>query len=471
MQELIREELIGERLIQQGMLTEEQLGKALERQKIYGGRIGANLVALKFISRDMLDSFLKPFPTMPKSVEDTGLPQNIITDLILKTILSMGEFTIPDVASRVKLPISIVDQTIQLLRKERLVEVKGAAQYTRISYQFVITSQGRSKALELMDICQYVGHAPVCYDDYVRVVLQQTVKNFDVKESDIKNAFSHLTINENTLKRIGPAVTSGKSMFLYGPPGNGKTTIAQTIGSIFKEDIYIPYALYVGGQIISIYDPVTHEAVKNASTDGVDQRWLQIKRPIIMVGGELTLRMLELNFNSISKFYEAPIQMKANNGMLVVDDFGRQLVHPKDLLNRWIVPLDRRIDYMKLHTGMSFEIPFDQLIIFSTNIEPKDLVDEAFMRRIRYKIYIGYPSEEEYKKIFKQICDFNKIDFREDIFDYLMKKYKKSGIKLCAAHPRDIIGQIIDFSHYYNTPPVLTEETIDMGWNNFIVEL
>jgi energy-coupling factor transporter ATP-binding protein EcfA2/predicted transcriptional regulator len=471
MQELIGQELIGERLLQKGLLTEEQLNKALERQKIYGGRIGTNLIALGFITRDMLDSFLRPSPTMPKCIEDTGLPQNVITELILKTILSMGEFTIPDVALRVKLPISIVDQTIQLLRKERLVEVKGAAQYTRISYQHVITSQGRSMALELMDICQYVGPAPVCYDDYVRVVCHQTVKNFDVKEDDIKNAFSHLTISENTLKRIGPAVTSGKSMFLYGPPGNGKTTIAQTIGSIFKEDIYIPYALYVGGQIISIYDPVTHEVVDNKAADGVDQRWLLIKRPIIMVGGELTLRMLELNFNSISKFYEAPIQMKANNGMLVVDDFGRQLVQPQDLLNRWIVPLDRRIDYMKLHTGMSFEIPFDQLIIFSTNIDPKDLVDEAFMRRIRYKIYIGYPSEQEYKKIFRQICDFNKIDFREDIFDYLMKKYKKSGINLCAAHPRDLIGQITDFSHYYNTPPVLTEETIDMGWNNFIVEL
>jgi predicted ATPase with chaperone activity len=262
-------------------------------------------------------------------------------------------------------------------------------------------------------------------------------------------------------------------MFIYGPPGNGKTTIAETIGMVLPETVYIPYSIIVGGQIICMFDPVNHiPAEAEKETGAVDRRWLLIKRPAIMTGGELTLKTLDLDFNNISKFYEASLQMKANNGLFIVDDFGRQQMEPQNLLNRWIVPLERRTDFMTLHTGMKFSVPFDQLVIFATNIEPKKLVDEAFLRRIRYKIKIDHPTEEEYEAIFKRICESNGIAFKRDVFEYLMKNYyKKQDVKLNACHPRDLVDHIIDDAHYYNHTAQLSKEGIDIAWLNYFVEM
>jgi predicted ATPase with chaperone activity len=261
-------------------------------------------------------------------------------------------------------------------------------------------------------------------------------------------------------------------MFVYGPPGNGKTTIAETIGRILPDHIYMPYAIIVGGQIINIFDPVNHYPVTGeTNVPEVDQRWIRVRRPVIITGGELTLKTLDLDFNTIAKFYEAPLQMKANNGLFIVDDFGRQQMDPQALLNRWIVNLDRRIDFMSLHTGMKFEIPFDQLVIFATNLEPKTLVDEAFLRRIRYKIKIDYPTEEEYEQIFRRVCALNKVEFVPGVFDYLVKHYyKKLGVPFNACHPRDIIDHVLDDSRYYNHPPQMTREDIDTAWENYFVE-
>jgi len=465
------EKQLGERLLEENVITEPQLAKALERQRIHGGRLGHNLAALGFITTEALSEFFRRHPNAPDSVKDTGLELAFISDLIMKHAIFKGEFTIPDIADSIKLPISIVDTAIETLRRDKLVEVKGATQYARVTYKFAITEQGKSRASELLEICRYVGPAPVPLEDYRSMAEMQTIKNIVVTDDSVKKAFSHLIIKEDLVRRLGPAISSGRAIFLYGPPGNGKTTIAEVIGNVLPGSIYVPYAIIVEGQIISIYDPVTHIPA-SPERDRLDTRWLLVRRPVVMTGGELTLRMLDLEFNPVAKFYVAPLQMKANNGLFIVDDFGRQQIQPQNLLNRWIVPLERRVDFMTLHTGMKFDIPFDQLTIFATNIEPRKLVDEAFLRRIRYKIRIDHPVEKEYMAIFKKVCESNVIEFKEEVFNYLLSNYyKRLGVKFNACHPRDIIDHIIDDAHYYNHAPKLTREVLDRAWENYFVEM
>lgn len=312
------EKFLGQRLLDEKLVTEDQLRKALERQRLHGGRLGHNLVALGFIIKaEDLNLFFKRYLKVPDDVRATGLELSFISDLIMKHILFMGEFTMKDVSDKIKLPISVVDSAIQVLRRERFVEVKGAAEYARVTYNFSITGQGRNRALELLDVCSYIGPAPVTLDDYKKMVEIQTVKNIIVDEKTVKNAFSRFIISEDLLIRLGPAISSGKAIFIYGPPGNGKTAIAETIGRILPETVYMPYAIIVEGQIINVFDPVNHVSVK-PEKDDFDQRWVLVKRPIIMTGGELGLSMLDLEFNPISNFCNASLQMKVNNGLFIV---------------------------------------------------------------------------------------------------------------------------------------------------------
>jgi predicted ATPase with chaperone activity len=466
-------DLLGEDLVKEKVITEEQLERALERQKLQGGRLGRNLIDLGFLSQEELIAFFKKHPDPPETLRETGLDLPVLCDLVLKHILFKGEFTIADISASVKLPMAIVNSALEELRRQKFIEVKGASQFAKTSYQFQITGQGKNRAAELLDICRYVGPAPVVLDHYSEMVDIQTIKHIVVSEDAVIKGFSSLIMSESMLKRLGPAISSGKAMFLYGPPGNGKTTIAETIGSLLPGTVYIPYSLIVGGQIISVFDPVTHISVPNErAAHTVDQRWVLIKRPVVMMGGELSLRMLDLDFNSIAKFYEAPLQMKANNGLFIVDDFGRQQVSPQSLLNRWIVPLERRRDFMSLHTGMKFDIPFDQLVIFATNIEPAKLVDEAFLRRIRYKVKVTHPTEEEFEAIFRKVCESHEIEFRKDAFNYLVKSfYRKLGVKFNACHPRDLIDHIRDDAYYYNRPPRMSNEALALAWENYFVEM
>jgi len=461
---------LGQKLLGEGVITENELNKALERQALCGGRIGTNLAVLGFISEEELQEFLRQDPQVPESIEATGLELSFVADLILKHALFLGVFDVPEAASKVKLPRGIVDKAMDLLRNERFIEVKGAAQYSKMAYKFSLTERGRKQAQDLLNVCQYVGPAPVTYDHYCRVINGQSIKNCVINDQTIRQAFSNLVVNEQILERLGPALNSGRAIFLYGPPGNGKTTIAETVGKILPDKVYVPYSVMVSGEIILVYDPITHAALESEQNGPFDQRWVPVERPTVIVGGELTLKTLDLEFNQISKFYTAPLQMKANNGLFIVDDYGRQQVDPKHLLNRWIIPLERRVDFMTLHTGMKFEIPFDQLVIFATNIEPKQIVDEAFLRRIRYKIKIGHPHPAEYKEIFLRVCDYYQISYDQDVFDYLIENfYKRLGVELNACHPRDILEHIIDHARYSEKPPKMTKEAIAASWESYFV--
>lgn len=463
-------EQLGDRLILEGLINQEQLDQACERQRLYGGRIGQNLVDLGYLLQSDLERFFKMNPQPPQSIQETGLEVQQLTDLVLKHILSIGEFSLTDVAERVKLSLSVAEKVLDLLRREKHVEVLGGGGYAAITYTFKISETGKIRGAELMNVSRYVGPAPVTLADYRATVEVQTIKSAMVSNETVHQAFSHLIVSEESLRLLGPAASSGRAIFLYGPPGNGKTTIAETIGQILPDKILIPYAITVGGEIINVFDPVNH--VKIDEETSCDPRWVLIRRPVIIVGGELVLKMLDLDFNPISKFYEASLQMKANNGLFIIDDFGRQQIDPQHLLNRWIVPLDRGIDFMTLHTGMKFSIPFDMLVIFSTNLEPKDLVDEAFLRRIQYKIKIGHPDIDEFRAIFEKVCAAKEVQFRSEVFDYLVTNYyKRLGINFNACHPRDLIDHVIVAARYYRHSPEMTHESIDAAWRIYFVDL
>jgi predicted ATPase with chaperone activity len=399
-------------------------------------------------------------PKPVKKIADTELNFGSLTNLVLKILYYAGTISGHEIAERIKLPfVGIVDQILDFIKRNQMCEVRGASGFIEGGYQYLITSKGSAKAREALERTTYMGPAPVSLNAYRKAIREQGIQAITVQPKTMRQALAHLVLDERTFDSIGPAINSGKSLFLFGPPGNGKTSIAEAIGQMMLGDeILIPYAIDVDGEIIKVYDEVNHEVVEEATlTAGAnnlrrfpDPRWIRVRRPSVMAGGELTLKNLDLIWNETTRFYEAP----------------------RDLLNRWIVPLEKGVDFITLYTGRKIEIPFEVLVVFCTNMDPKDLVDEAFLRRIPHKIEVTDPSLDAYHEIFRRVCDEKRVPFDERGLAYLLQEYYlKPRRKLRAVHPRDMVNQLLDLAAYLGEEPRLTKDMIDRAAHAYFVEL
>ena len=397
--------------------------------------------------------------TVPESVTDLGVRPSLLEDLALKILYLSGPFSLRELATQIRLPFPVVNELLRRMRAEKLCELTGM---TGNVPQIAITTQGRTRAAELMMVNQYTGPAPVSLEHYKQQVRNQSVRHLDVDEPLVEKAFGHLVLEPHMLEKLGTALNSGTSIFLYGPSGTGKTTIAAALAQVLAVDrVWIPYAVEVEGQIICVFDPDVHKKINDPVAQSGDQRWVFCHRPTVLVGGELTLEMLELQFNPMTKIYAGPVQMKANNGVLIIDDFGRQRMRPEELLNRWVVPLDRGIDFLTMAGGKKIEIPFEPCVVFATNLEPSSLGDDAFLRRIQTKIKVGAVTEEQFHAIFHAVCGTCGLEPNPELINELVQIIRKElNEPLRACHPQDLVNRICWKARYKRTEPCLDRDTL-----------
>ncbi len=411
------------------------------------------------------------YPAEPKSIEETGLSDAFIEALVCKFLATSGTHSGRAVAKAIGLPLSILADLFASLRTRQLTVYAGPAPFN--DYYYTLTDQGRSRAQAYLRECAYVGPAPVPLMDYVMSVDAQAIANEAPQHDQLAEAFRDISVDARLLENLGPAVNSGAGMFLYGAPGNGKSTLAKRMTSCFGEKIWIPYSLLESGQLIKLFDASFHETVQDDKTTLLktgdhDRRWVRIRRPAVVVGGELTMDNLEIHFNRQSNVCEAPLHMKSNCGCLLLDDFGRQRVAPNELLNRWIVPLEARHDFLTMPNGKKIQVPFEQLIIFSTNLEPEDLVDEAFLRRIPYKIEVEDPSEEEFHYLFKIYCEKLGCEYRKDVVQYVIDThYRPKNRAMRRCHPRDLLVQVRNYCRYRGLQLEIRPEYFDQAVQSY----
>lgn len=400
---------------------------------------------------------LAPIPA-PRTLPDVGVRQNVLEDVLLKMLYSLGEGSLLDVAEKVKLNVSVVEVLFQRLRKHQICEVTGlSGGFPTIS----LTTQGKSRALELLRNSRYVGPAPVSLAEYVKRINGQSVRDQKVRPEAVMHAFRHLVLHNDVLKQLGTAAISGRAIFLYGPPGTGKTSVAESFSAVYHEQsVWIPYAVEVDGQIITIYDPPVHGTGVIPEDSSWDRRWVLCRRPRVLVGGELAIEMLDLQLNPLERYYTAPVQMKANNGLLIIDDFGRQRIRPEELLNRWVVPLDRKIDFLTLAGGRKIEVPFDVFVVFATNLDPATLVDEAFLRRIQSKVKLDCTGPDQFHEIFRRICESFDLTYQRHVVDKIIEMIQdeyRQPLRPC--HPRDLAQHIRWAAEYSGIKAELSDTT------------
>jgi predicted ATPase with chaperone activity len=408
-------------------------------------------------------------PRAAENLEQTGLTSSLIDDLLLKRLYQGGPQTAGDIADKLALPFLLVLHNLNELRRLHHTHVLGAAGYGERNYIYTLTDEGEERARSAMERNRYDGPAPVPLSAYVESVAAQTVRGVTVTKADVREAFHDLVLHEAVINEIGPAINAGQSLFFHGAAGNGKTALATRITRAMGSPVYVPYAIESEGSIIEFFDPVSHVPTTD-DNHNVDPRWIRIQRPTVVVGGELKLENLDLNFSPTKRTYEAPFQLKANTGMFLIDDFGRQQMAPSELLNRWIVPLELRVDFLKLQSGRKIEVPFDELLVLSTNLDPTSLMDEAFTRRIKYKVHARNPDLEMFREIFVMASQQFGVPFDQAGFDYLIDThYRKVGREFRGVHPRDILDQLVALCRYIEEPPRMDPELLDAVTHTYFI--
>jgi hypothetical protein len=418
------------------------------------------------------------YPAAPSEVEDTGLSADLILQIVTKTLHLAGELSGTELSERLGVSFQIFEPALALLKREHHCEISGGSVLGGPSFRYRLTDAGRIRAALFLEHDQYIGALPIPLDQYTAYMQQFARERLQPTRESIRGAFSHLVLNRRVLDQLGPAIAAQHSLFVYGPPGNGKTVISQAIRGVLPGDIVIPHALSIDGHIIRVYDPVNHERLADmAEGDGLareeafDGRWVRCRRPLILAGGELTVDALELGYSSATGLYRAPLQVLANGGVLVIDDFGRQQSPAAVILSRWIVPLESRVDYLTLRTGQKFEVPFHTFVVFATNLRPSELVDEAFLRRIHYKVLAESPSDEEFVRIFENYCRANSLNFEQSLADHVLRnELKPRGVKARACHPRDLVEHSLSIAAYVGLPRVLTTDLLSEACATYFVE-
>jgi hypothetical protein len=470
-------------LVKAKLVTAEDVASALERMRSNGGRLGDNLVAMGVIDQESLDGFIHRIPREPKSIAATGIEESELLSLLMKAIYTFGLSSVAQYAEAIKLPPQIVGDLTQLAIERQLLYTLGSRNgQSTMGIAYALTEEGRRWTLDAINRSGYVGPAPVTLAEFVEMMTIQKPTNERVSPERIRQAVRNLVLADSIVEQTGPALNSGRAILLYGAPGNGKTSVALSFASVFHDVIYVPYAIIVEGQIIRFHDPRVHIPVCPTAEcqddsqsfirrETYDMRWIACRRPFVITGGELTLEMLDMRYDLEGHYYEAPLHMKALGGCFFIDDFGRQLVSPANLLNRWIVPLENRVDYLKLHTGKTFSIPFEELVIFSTNLEPESLMDPAFLRRLPYKIEVSPPDLDHYRWIFERECARQGLTLRDEVFNFIVYMVREEmGMDLAAYHPKFIVDQVVATCRFLGQVPELKSPFIEYAINNLGVK-